>query len=60
MTTFTPAQIAAMVAYELDPGHSDLDNEQPMTVHHGDGAYFRCLLGDIRRAKREAIQKAGG
>lgn len=40
---------AFMVAYPLDPGHSDLDDEQPMVIG-GD----RCTLGDVREAKRRA------
>lgn len=49
---FDAATIAAMVAFELDPGHSDLDNEQPIAVLvHG---RFRFVsLGDIRKAKRD-------
>ena len=30
--------------FTYDPGHSDLDNEQPITVH--------ITLGDYRRANR--------
>lgn len=30
--TFTARETAAMAAYALDPGHSDLDDEQPLTI----------------------------
>lgn len=50
---FTPAEMAAMAAYPLDPGHSDLDNEQPMAVRVAD-EWLRCTLGDVRHAQMEA------
>lgn len=56
---FAPDEIAAMRAFDLDPGHSDLDDEQPMSVPVG-SEWVRCQLGDIRKAKRDAyaISKA--
>lgn len=55
--TFTDTEIMAMAGYQLNPGHSDLDNEQPMSVRIHDGLWdhrdMRCLLGDIRQAKRD-------
>lgn len=61
MTTFTETEIIAMAGYQLDPGHSDLDNEQPMAVRIHDGLWdhvdLRCTLGDIRKAKRD-VRKA--
>lgn len=48
---FTIPEFAAMAAYRLDPGHSDLDNEQPMAVTVG-AETLRCTLGDIRAARR--------
>jgi hypothetical protein len=51
--TYDIATVTAMAAYELDPGHSDLDSEQPMSVKVGD-QWVRCTLGDIRMAKRLA------
>lgn len=54
--------VAAMVVYPLDPGHSDLDNEQPMSVRVGFGPTKRdvpCTLGDIREAQRCAGHVAG-
>lgn len=49
-----PGKIArtaeAMADYPLNPGHSDLDDEQPMFVKVGDG-FVACTLGDIRRAQ---------
>jgi hypothetical protein len=52
-----PELIRAMALYPLDPGHSDLDNEQPMSVPVQQGAdsyAARCTLGEIRQAQREA------
>lgn len=51
--TYDAPTTRAMALYPLNPGHSDLDNEQPMTVHVHD-AWVRCTLGDIRKAQREA------
>lgn len=55
--TFTNTEVLAMAGYQLDPGHSDLDNEQPMSVRVHDGLWdhvdLRCLLGDIRKAKSD-------
>lgn len=51
---FVPEERAALAAYELNPGHSDLDDEQPVTVPVGSYA-VRCQLGDIRQAKREGF-----
>lgn len=49
----------AMVAFEMNPGHSDLDNEQPITLAVW-GDYYGVTLGEIRQAKRLArSQKAG-
>lgn len=53
---FTTPETLAMIAYALNPGHSDLDNEQPMSIRHGDG-FLRCTLGDIRKAQRDARQR---
>ena len=36
--------VAIKIGFDEDPGHSDLDNEQPINV--------RMTLGDYRRAKR--------
>jgi hypothetical protein len=49
--TFTLPELAAMATYRLDPGHSDLDNEQPMAVTVGTET-LRCTLGDIHAARR--------
>lgn len=54
---FSTTEVMAMAGEQLNPGHSDLDNEQPMSVRIHDGLWdhvdMRCLLGDIRQAKRE-------
>lgn len=44
----------AMANYPLDPGHSDLDDAQPMSVKVGDD-FVSCTLGDIRRARSHRI-----
>ncbi len=36
--------VSIKMGFDEDPGHSDLDNEQPINV--------RMKLGDYRRAKR--------
>lgn len=51
--TFDAATLRAMALYPLNPGHGDLDNEQPFSVRVGD-AWVRCTLGDVRQAQREA------
>ncbi len=55
--TFTETEIMAMAGYQLDPGHSDLYDEQSMSVRLHDGLWdhqdMRCLLGDIRQAKTD-------
>jgi len=57
MTDFTETEIIAMAGYQLNPGHSDLDDEQPMCVRVHDGLWdpkdLRCTLGDIHKAKRD-------
>lgn len=50
---FSADTIRAMALFPLNPGHSDLDNEQPISVRVGD-AWVGCTLGDIRQAQREA------
>jgi hypothetical protein len=40
----TPIFKAIKAGFDCDPGHSDLDDEQPITV--------RMTLGDYRRAER--------
>ena len=42
------ALIPLLKGFTYDPGHSDLDNEQPITLH--------VTLGDFRRAER-ALRK---
>ena len=39
---------AVVAGFDYDPGHSDLDNEQPITV--------RMTLGDYRRARWIALE----
>lgn len=54
---FTEGQIMATAGFQLNPGHSDLDDVQSMCVRLHDGLWvpddLRCTLGDIRQAKRD-------
>lgn len=43
--------LLAMRAFDLNPGHTDLDDEQPEIVVLK-GGYVRVTLGEIRNAKR--------
>lgn len=45
---------AAMVAFVTDPGHSDLDNEQPISVRIGEDRFVSVTLGEVREAKLQA------
>lgn len=61
---FSDTEIMALAGYQLNPGHSDLDNEQPMAVRLHDGLWdhqdLRCLLGDIRQAKADVRAALSG
>lgn len=47
--TFDIATVAAMARYPLNPGDSDLDDEQPVSLRLDD-RFVRVTLGDIREA----------
>lgn len=55
--SFTAPEILAMAGYQLNPGHSDLDDRQHMSVRLHDGLWderhLSCTLGDIHQAKRD-------
>lgn len=45
---------SAMVGFKLDPGHSDLDNEQAIAVKVRSDRFCHVTLGEIREAQRNA------
>lgn len=45
---------AAMAAFEMNPGHSDLYDEQPIGVQVSPGEFVTVLLGEIRETQRQA------
>ena len=50
------ATLAAMARFEMNPGHSDLDDEQPETIRVGD-QWVTVPLGHIREAHRLAYRR---
>jgi hypothetical protein len=54
MTRYETALRRAMLAFKEDPGTSDLDDEQPISVFAEGYGWTYTTLGQVREAKRKA------